>query len=67
MSAWFSRHFYAEFVVICMFCEMFQLEKMEKERMKRVVLNIHERQEEEAYQGPSSPLHCLAIDIKRSD
>jgi len=24
---------------------------MEKERMKRVVLNIHERQEEEDYQG----------------
>lgn len=50
-----------------MFCEIFQLEKMEKERMKRVVLNIHERQEEEAYQGPSSPLRCLVIDIKRSD
>lgn len=28
-----------------------QVEKMEKERMKRVVLNIHERQEEEDYQG----------------
>jgi len=27
------------------------VEKVEKERMKRVVLNIHERQEEEDYQG----------------
>jgi len=27
---------------------------MEKERMKRVVLNIHERQEEEDYQGFSA-------------
>jgi len=35
-------------VIICYVC---QLEKMEKERMKRVVLNIHERQEEEDYQG----------------
>ena len=29
----------------------FQAEKMEKERMKRMVLDIHERQEEEDYQG----------------
>ena len=28
-----------------------QQEKLEKERMKQVVLGIHERQEEEDYQG----------------
>ena len=32
---------------------MLQQEKLEKERMKQVVLGIHERQEEEDYQGNS--------------
>jgi len=35
---------------------------MEKERMKRVVLNIHERQEEEDYQGM---IVCLCACIHR--
>jgi len=39
----------SDVVVVC--CDVVQLEKVEKERMKRVVLNIHERQEEEDYQG----------------
>ena len=30
---------------------LLQAERAEKERMKRVVLDIHERQEEEDYQG----------------
>jgi len=37
---------------------------MEKERMKRVVLNIHERQEEEDYQGycfADSPPLCIML------
>ncbi len=33
------------------FRERSEAEKMEKEKMKRVVLDIHERQEEEDYQG----------------
>ena len=34
------------FVLVC-----WQVEKREKERMKRMVLDMHERQEEEDYQG----------------
>ena len=34
-----------------MLLSMLQQEKLEKERMKQVVLGIHERQEEEDYQG----------------
>lgn len=30
---------------------LFQAERAEKEKMKRVVLDFHERQEEEDYQG----------------
>lgn len=40
-----------------------QLEKAEKERMKRVVLNIHERQEEEDYQGCDWSLVIWLSDI----
>ena len=36
------------------FRERSEAEKMEKERMKKMVLDIHERQEEEDYQGERS-------------
>ena len=39
-----------------------QAERMEKEKMKQMVLNIHERQEEEDYQGiPSCFSLALAL------
>ena len=40
---------YTGFTVLLLY--MLQQEKLEKERMKQVVLGIHERQEEEDYQG----------------
>jgi hypothetical protein len=36
---------------LILFYFIFQAEKAEKEKMKQVVLGIHERQEEEDYQG----------------
>lgn len=40
-----------EFNLVYFIC---QAEKAEKEKMKQVVLGIHERQEEEDYQGNTS-------------
>jgi len=42
---------FTDVLLTCCDVVVVQLEKVEKERMKRVVLNIHERQEEEDYQG----------------
>lgn len=36
---------------LILFYFIFQAERAEKEKMKQVVLGIHERQEEEDYQG----------------
>ena len=39
------------------FREREEAERMEKEKMKQMVLNIHERQEEEDYQGNNFYIH----------
>ena len=49
--------------VVARYKEREEQEKLEKERMKRMVLDIHDRQEEEEYQGGGQELFFFTIHL----
>ena len=60
------EEFWGVEILLVQSCVGLQAEKAEKEKMKQVVLGIHERQEEEDYQGNHWPITFQPVILKPS-